>query len=259
MRRLTLALIAVLLLAGCDLMIAQTSPRPSRAVATREPAPIAESEPPDEVPTLRPDPSGSGPDLLVATDALADLRSYRVTLRSRGLVPATPPGGTVTMTSTLIQTDDPAAEFTMTGVDGFTGGRLDAVVIGAEAWLREGGRSWKKSPGGAADFDAAFTTLSPIELVGAFEGLSGALTAVGSEKRNGIQATHLHGDASDPVAAAAGLSSGTIDVWLAPGKGYLVSLVIDGDWDTDGVASPVYLRIEVSRVNAGSNRVSPPG
>jgi hypothetical protein len=248
-------------LAGCDLMIARTTPRPSRLVATPEPSPSPTATEDDEVPTIRPDPSGSGPDLLDAANALADLKSYRVSVASRGLVPATPASGTVTMTSTLLQGADPAAEFSMAGVDGFTEGRLRAIVIGDQAWLKEGSGPWVKSPGGAADFDAAFTTLSPIDLVDGFDGLSAALHRVGTERRNGRSTIRYHADADagDGLAVAAGLTTGSVDAWLATSGRFLVGLVIDGTWDIDGTPTGVVLKIDVTRVNDPANRIAPPG
>jgi hypothetical protein len=245
-------------LAGCDLMIATTTPRPSRLVATPEPSPAPDPSEDDETPTLRPDASGSGSGLLDAANALADLKSYRVAVASRGLVPATPASGTVTMTSTLVQGDSPAAEFSMAGVDGFTGGRLRAIVIGDQAWLKEGGGRWAKSPGGAADFDAAFTTLSPIDLVGGFDDLSPSLHLVGTEPRNGRPTLRFHTDSGDAAATAAGLTAGSVDAWLATSGRFLVGLVIDGTWDLDGTPTRVFLRIDVTRVNDPANKIAPP-
>jgi hypothetical protein len=246
-------------LAGCDLMVATVTPRPSRVVATPEPTLSPEPTEDDEAPTLRPDPSGTTTDLLDAANALADLRSYRVAVATRGLVEATPATATVTMTSTLLQGAEPAAKFSMAGVDGFADGRLDAVVIGDQAWLKEGSAGhWAKSPGGAGDFDAAFTTLSPIDLVDGFDDLSGALHRVGSERRNGRPAVHYHADSNDPAADTAGLTSGSVDAWLATTNGYLVALVIDGTWDADGTPTPVLLRIDVTHVDDPANKVAPP-
>jgi hypothetical protein len=244
-------------LAGCDLMVATVTPRPSRIVATPEPIESAEPTEDDEAPTLRPDPSGVTSDLLDAANALADLQSYRVAVATRGLVEATPATATVTMTSTLLQGADPAAKFSMAGVDGFADGRLDAVVIGDEAWLREGSGHWKKSPGGAGDFDAAFTTLSPIDLVDGFDELSPTLQRVGSERRNGRATVHYHADSGDPAAATAGLTTGSVDAWLATNGRFLVALVIDGTWDVD-TPSSVFLRIDVTHVDDPANKVAPP-
>ena len=246
-----------LVVAGCDLMLAPASPRPSRSSRTPEPV-VAPSDGTDEVPTLRPEPSGSGPDLVDAANALADQDSYRVAVVSTGLVPSSSVDGRVTMTSTLVQGDAPAAKFTMVGVDGLDGGRLDAVVIGDEAWLRPGGGRWHKSPGGAADFDAAFTALSPIDLASGFESLAGGLVAIGTETRNGIPTTHYRADSQSPGTAAAGLSKGTADVWLAVAGGYLAALDVAGTWDVDGTPTPVTLRIDVSHVNDRANVITPP-
>ncbi len=249
--------VVALALAGCDLMVATVTPQPSRYSRTPEPLPSVADET-DEVPTPRPEPAGGGPDLVDAANALADLDSYRVSVVSRGLVPATTPGGTVSMTSTLVQGDRPAAEFTMSGVDGLDGGRLEAIVIGDEAWLKPGTGHWAKSPGGAADFDAAFTTLSPIDLASGFESLTTAIKAVGSGKKNGVSARHFRADSADAATAAAGLTSGTADVWLATGGGYLVSLDVAGIWDVDGDPTEVMLRIDVTRVNDRANVIRPP-
>jgi hypothetical protein len=256
---LIIVIAAAFSLAGCDLMTAVPTTRPSRVASTPVPPPEPDPTEIAEVPTLRPEPSGDRPDLLEAANALADLDSYRVAVESRGLVPATTADGTVRMTSTLIQGRDPAAAFTMTGVDGLAGGRLEAIVIGDEAWLREGSGRWLRSPGGAADFDAAFTTLSPIDLVSGFEGLADAVHRTGAERRNGLRTIRYHTEAGDDEAVAAGLVGGEADLWLAADGGYLVALAIDGRWDLDGTATPIHLGIEVTRVNDPANKVTPPG
>lgn len=247
-----------LVLAGCDASIARSTPRPSRLVATPEPRPTAAPTEIDEAPTPRPVPSG-GLDLIAAADALADLDSYRVSVVSRGLVPASTANGEVTMTSTLVQGADPAAAFTMTGVDGLEGGRLQAIVIGEEAWLKSGSGDWLRSPGGAADFDAAFTTLSPIGLVSGFEGLAQAINRVGAERKNGAPATHYVSQEGDEEAEAAGLTHGITNLWLATDGGYLVGLAIEGTWDVDGTPTPISLTIDITNVNDPANRVSAPG
>ena len=252
--------VVALLAAGCDLMTAPPSTRPSREVSTPEPTALPTPTEVDEFETLPPDDATPAPDdLVAAAEALADLESYRVTVTTRGIVPATTASGTVAMTSTLVQGDQPAARFAMTGADGFTGGRLEAIVIGDRAWFREGGAPWQPSPGGAADFDAAFTTMSPVELVRTFDALTPILAKVGTERRNGIRADHLRGDASNLAATDAGLVEGTIDVWRATKGGYLVALDLDGSWlDDDGHPVRTVLKIDVTRVNDAANRVSAP-
>jgi hypothetical protein len=253
-----LALLATLALlaAGCDLMVATVTPGPSRPSRTPEPLPTAESQPSDEVPTPRPE--GSGPDLVDAANALADLDSYRVAVTSSGLVPSTAPDGLVRMSSTLVQGEEPAVRFSIAGLDGIPGGRLEAIVIGDVAWVRDAAGRWSKSPGGAADFDAAFTALSPMDLATEFDGLAPGLQPVGSERRNGIPAHHYRIDSSSPAAAAAGLSSGSADVWLATRGGFLVAFELDGTWDVEGSPTAMRIRIDISRVDDRANAVHPP-
>jgi hypothetical protein len=257
--RVLIAVVAVFL-AGCELMVAPPSTRPSRDVSTPEPTPRPTPTEVDEFETLPPDDASPAPDdLVAAAEALADLDSYRVTVATRGIVPAASAGGTVAMTSTLVQGDEPAARFAMTGADGFTGGRLEAIVIGDRAWFKEGGGTWQPSPGGAADFDAAFLTLSPVELVRQFDALTPVLATAGTERRNSIRTKHLHGDASNLAATDAGLIDGTIDVWRATTGGYLVAFDLDGSWlDDDGNPVRTTVKIDVTRVNDAANRVTAP-
>lgn len=250
--------LAAALLAGCNLFAAPVPP-PTRPVASASERPAPPPEASNEVPTLRPEPSGSGPDLVDATDALADLGSYRVSVVSRGLVPAAEPDGTVSLTSTLVQGEEPAAAFTLVGLDGLTGGRLEAVLVGDQAWLKSGSEPWRKSPGGAADFDAAFTTLSPIDLVAGFERLGSAILRDGTPaEKDGQRAIRYHGAATDAAVVAAGLSEGSAEIWLGSEDGHLVALAILGTWDVDGTPTPIELRIDVSHVDDPANWIRPP-
>jgi len=253
------ALAALALVAsGCDLMVATVTPTPSRLSRTPEPLPTAEPDASDEVPTPRPE--GSGPDLVDAANALADLDSYRVAVVSVGLVPATTTDGTVRMSSTTVNGSEPRVRFSIAGLDGIGDGGVEAIEIGDEAWTRDAAGRWSKSPDGAADFDAAFTGLSPMDLATEFDGLAAGLQAAGSERKNGIAARHYRIESSSPVATGAGLTSGAADVWIATHGGYLVAFSVGGDWDVDGdgTATPVTLRIDITRVNDRANSVQPP-
>jgi len=247
---------AGMLVAGCALFTPPTAPRPSRLSRTPEPI-LVPSDAPDEIPT----PAVDTPDAIgfaSAANGLGDLDSYRVSLTSTGLVASSASDGRVTMTATIIQTDHPAARVAMEGVDGLEGGRLEAVVIGDAAWRKEGSGPWRKSPGGAADFDAAFQPLSPIDLVSGFDGLSAGLREIARETRNQQRAIHDRVASSDAAATAAGLSAGSADLWVTEARGDLVAVDIDGTWDVDGTATPVTLRIDISHVNDAANVVRPP-
>ena len=124
--------------------------------------------------------------------------------------------------------------------------------------LRSGSGSWVKSPGGAADFDALFTTLSPTEFVGGFDALGPAFVRVGPEQKNGRATIHYRVNPTDPAAAEAGLTSGSVDAWLAQVGGALISLAADGTVDVDGTATPVLLQIDVTRIDDPANRIRPP-
>jgi hypothetical protein len=253
---ITVIATAGVLVAGCALFTPPTAPKPSRLSRTPEPI-LIPSDAPDEIPT----PPGDTPNAIgfaSAANGLGDLDSYRVSLTSTGLVASSSADGRVAMTATIIQTNDPAARFTMEGVDGLEGGRLEAVVIGDTAWEKEGSGPWRKSPGGAADFDAAFQPLSPIDLVSAFDGLSAGLREVGRETRNQQRSIHDHVGSSDAAATAAGLSAGSADLWVTEARGDLVAVDIDGTWDVDGAATPVTLRIDITHVNDAANAVRPP-
>jgi hypothetical protein len=253
-----LAVVLVPGMAGCDVMTAQVTPVPSRVSRTPEPLPTDEPAESDEVPTPRPEGSAGAPDFVDGANGLSDLDSYRVAVTSTGLVPASSADGKVSMTSTIIQTENPAAQFTMVGVDGLDGGRLDAIVIGDEAWLKSGGGRWLKSPGGAADFDAAFTALSPIDLATGFESLASAIVKIGPEKKNGVATVHYRANSGDADVADVGLTAGAADLWLARSGGYLVGLLVNGRWDIDGTPTPITLKIDVTHVNDRANAVKPP-
>ena len=86
-----------------------------------------------------------------------------------------------------------------------------AIVIGDKAWLKAGTGRWVKSPGGAADFDAAFTTLSPIDLVSGFEDLSAAIHRSGPSAGTAIRRAGTTPTAADAASDAAGLTAGSAD------------------------------------------------
>ncbi|HEY8439500.1 MAG TPA: hypothetical protein VIK65_12900 [Candidatus Limnocylindrales bacterium] len=243
-------------LTACALFTPPTAPHPSRLSRTPEPI-VIPSEPPDEAPTLAPDP-GDRAGFAAAANALAELASYRVALTTTGLVPSSSADGQVSMAATLVQGDNPAAQFRMDGVDGFEAGRLQGIVVGDEAWLKEGSRGWRASAGGPADFDAAYSALSPIDLASGFDGLDPALEVVGGETRNGQRTTHYRASSESPAAVDAGLIAGTADLWLADPGGYLVALDVAGTWDVEGTPTPVTLRIDVTHVGDRANVVKPP-
>jgi hypothetical protein len=259
-RPITVVLTALITLGvgACDSFLGPPpSPTP---LATTTPS-ATPSEPPDELPTPRASRAEGAVDIVAATEALVDLRSYRVRISARNLVPSAQPDGAVTMTETVVSASDPSAvAFTITGADLTDGETIDAIVIGEEAWLKNGNGKWAKSPGGAADFDAVFTTLSPDSIVFGFDDIASAMTMVGSETKNGRAADHYRLDAATDaaVASAAGMTAGSADLWLASEGQFLIGMAVDATTNIDGTASHVVLTIDIDRINDPRNVVRAP-
>lgn len=249
-----LALLA-LIVAACG---GTASPSPSSPVATATPSPTAA---PTESGSDEPDPSGSAVDLSGTADALAALDSYVVTMEVSGLVPAASAGQSVTMTSMVVQGDEPAAKFTISGAAGAPAGGLNIIVVGDEAWIDPGTGAYIKSPGGAADFESMFLALSPAVLVAEFSGAQAGILKVGDEDRNGVPTEHFRLDASEsPEAAlAAGIGDGIFELWVARDGGYLVAMRFDGTYDVNGTATAVAMSIDVSDINNPANVIDVPG
>ena len=79
------------------------------------------------------------------------------------------------------------------------------------------------------------------------------------ERKNGERTTHYVSEDGDEEAAAAGLTHGNTNLWLARDGGYLVGLAIEGTWALDETPTPISLTIDVTNVNDPANRISPPG
>jgi len=252
------AAVMVICVGGCDSFLGPPpSPSPIRSTAPS----ATPSQPPDELPTPRASRAEGALDIVAATEALVDLRSYRVRISARNLVPAAKPDGIVTMTETVVATADPSAvAFTISGADLTDGETVEAIVIGEGAWIRTGNGKWAKSPGGAADFDAVFTTLSPDSIVFDFDDIASAMTKVGSETKNGRATEHyrLDADSNAAVASAVGMTAGAADVWLATEGRLLIAMAVDATMDVDGTATHVVLTIDVDRINDARNVVRAP-
>jgi hypothetical protein len=106
------------------------------------------------------------------------------------------------------------------------------VVIGEEAWIGSGD---DLQPAPAAMATAMLGLFDPMLLAGGFAtpGAMAGATQVGTEEKNGVQATHYRIDGSSLVGTLASMPPGAaIDLWVAE-AGYLVSLSISGNPDGD--------------------------
>jgi hypothetical protein len=202
-------------------MASPASAAPSSAGASAEPSSAGASA----APSL---------DVTGAAEALQNIDSYKMTITSDA----------GSFEAVVIRQPEPAREITIT--DGSTTTRI--VIIGDQAWLDDGSGSYTNVP---AAMVGAFTGMfDPLLLVGAADAWSSGWALVGTEDKNGVQARHLHVDATTLGAAVAGFPPGaTVDIWVAE-AGYLVA------WETTGLGADS--SIQISNVNDPANKVEAP-
>ena len=145
-RLLALAAAIALAVAACG---GSASPSPTD-VASSEPT-SAPTASPTEEPTDSTEPSGDGTDLTGAAEALAGLTSYQIAITVSGVVPAASGASAVTM-SAIVDRENDAVDFTMSGFEGLTteDGGIRVILIGDDAWLDLGTGTFIAQPGGAA-------------------------------------------------------------------------------------------------------------
>ena len=191
--------------------------------------------------------SGSSIDLGNAAQEVSDLSAYQldVTVGAAG----------EDQVMSIIATTEPvkATHYTIAG-------QLELISIEGEGtWLKQGD-TWTLAPGGEEAYANIFDSMAPDTLIGgyALDSYGDYFSDEGTEERNGVQARHLHADASTVPAVAAGgfPEDGTIDVWVAVDGGYLVAMHFRGTDTDSGELSEV--RIEVSRVNDNSISIVAP-
>ena len=105
--------------------------------------------------------------------------------------------------------------------------------------------------------------LAPEKLFASFKNQEAFkyLTAVGSESKNGVQATHYHVDDQTPLPPGSEtIPPGAIgDVWVSE-DGYLVALEFSGaNTDVAGQGKIDSMKIEVTHVNDPALTVEQPG
>jgi hypothetical protein len=254
----------LLLIAALALVVAacggSASPAPSSA-ASAEPTPTAEpTDEPTAEPTDSGEPGGDGPDVGGAAAALEDLSSYQIDISISGVLPTASGSSGITM-SALVDRENDAADFTMSGFEGLptAGSGLRVIVIGEDAWLDLGTGTFVATPGGASTYGDLVDSLSPTELLGGLDTEDfSSLPAVGREEKNGLATTHYHADGSNPQFAANFGPDGVTDVWIADDGGYLVSMTVSGTTDVDGVATDIEMSIDLSRIDDSTINIQAP-
>jgi len=225
----------VLVVAACG---GGSTPAPSSAASAEPSSAGASAEPSSAGASAEPSSAGASAapslDVTGAAEALQNIDSYKMTITSDA----------GSFEAVVIRQPEPAREITIT--DGSTVTRI--VIIGDQAWLDDGSGSYTELP---AAMVGAFTGMfDPLLLVGAADAWSSGWALVGTEDKNGVQARHLHVDATTLGAAAAGFPPGaTVDIWVAD-AGYLVA------WETTGLGADS--SIQISNVNDPANKVEAP-
>jgi hypothetical protein len=252
-----LALVAALMLVVVAACGGSASPSPTDA-ASADPTSAPTASPTDE-PTDSADP-GDDTDLTGAAEALAGLTSYQIDITVSGIVPAASGASAVTM-SAIVDHDNDAVDFTMSGFEGLTTGEegLRVILIGDDAWLDLGTGTFIAQPGGAGSFEGMVDSLAPASLLTSVpeDALAGPLV-VGEEQKNGVATTHYRLDSSVPGFADSLGSDGEADIWIAADGGYLVSMSMSGVTEVDGEQVELVMSFDVSRINDPTIDIQPP-
>ena len=125
------------------------------------------------------------------------------------------------------------------------------VVIGDKAWIAQPGGTLTSVPGALAT--GMFAAFDPTLLVGAFSGpqWAQASQSLGTEQKNGVEATHYRIDSTTAGAGLSGLPAGaSVDLWISA-DGVLVAL------ETTGFPSG-NLSIQVTAIDDPANKVETP-
>jgi hypothetical protein len=127
------------------------------------------------------------------------------------------------------------------------------IVIGKEAWTQNGpdGKFTEVPEQLASTMLLAY---DPSTLLAAYSGVdwTHSSTDQGSEQKNGVQARHLHIDASTFAGGAIAFPAGaSIDAWVAD-AGYIVA------WEMTGFGAGQSIAIEITNIDDPSNKVERP-
>jgi hypothetical protein len=257
------AIVLALLVAACGASTSTTAPTAATASASAprtsdapvESAAAASSEPSagatdaqeSQPPASGPDPSG----IFGSVDLLDSLNRYEITVEIGGS------NGTTNMDVTTIR--EPVIA-TKADVD-TAGQQISIVRIGDKAWLKQGSSGYIPVP--VATVSTLTDAFAPEKLFASFKNQPAfeSLTAVGTETKNGVQATHYHVDDKTPLPPGSeSLPPGAQgDVWVSE-DGYLVALEFSGAaTDVAGQGTVDAMKIEVSHINDPALEIHPPG
>jgi hypothetical protein len=244
-------------MAGIALLIAACGGTAATAAPTTVPeATVAPTQAPtDAQPTdaASNGPVPSLPDLSTifgSVDLLDSLDRYKISVEIAGA------SGTTKMDVTTIREPVAATKIDMTTA----GQQISIIKIAEKAWLDQGGTGYTEVP--AAAVASLTDVLAPEKLFASFKNQDAFkyLTPVGTETKNGVQATHYHVDDQTPLPPGSesippGVNG---DIWVSE-EGYLVALEMSGiNTDVTGQGTIDSMKIEVTNINDTGLTVEPP-
>ena len=240
----TLAVIA-LLVAACGGSTASPAASPSAAVApsaSPSASPTVAASQAAALPSGRPDPS----EIFGSVTKLDSLTGYQISISIEQAA------GKTDITVTNVREPVDAAHYDVSTPQGE---KISIVKIEEHGWVSRDGATFERTP--LLALDAVLDPYTPNALFRALQKQLPirALAAVGTEEKNGVQATHYHIDENTPLPPTA---TGTIppgaraDVWVAE-DGFLVGLEVHGFG-----ADMTSMSVEVTHINDPSLKVEPP-
>jgi hypothetical protein len=241
----TLAGIAVLI-AACGGSTASPAASPSAAAVAPSASPSASASGVASQAAASPGGRTDLSEIFGSVTKLDSLTGYQVSMSLEQAA------GKTDVTVTKVREPTNAAHYDVSTPQGQN---ISIVKIEEHGWVSQDGATFERTP--LLALDSVLDPFTPETLFRAFQKQSAfkALTAVGTEERNGVQATHYHIDENTPLPPTA---TGTIppgasaDVWVAE-DGFLVSL------DAQGFGADLTsMSVEVTRINDPTLQVEPP-
>lgn len=138
------------------------------------------------------------------------------------------------------------------------------LIIGTDAWLRQGGEdaAWTAVPAAQADvFVQSLAAYRPEQMFGVyFAGFGGNFAEVGRETKNGVETTHYQGD--EALGAMLGAIAGvqgkwSSDAWVATDGGYLVHSEASAAGESGGTGGSFEIVVDISDFNSAAT-LQPP-
>ncbi|HSO30651.1 MAG TPA: hypothetical protein VLS28_12160 [Candidatus Sulfomarinibacteraceae bacterium] len=261
---IALGLGGALALAACGGSASQ-APSTDAAASTETSAPVeSPAAEPTEAPTESVEPGDGGEAFTAATTALDALDSYAFEVE---LASTTSSSGTTTTSHSRysgVVVNRPAEANSLRieelDADGNVTSGTEFIVIGAEAWLRDAGATdWTAMP--AAQVGSFFGAFRPEQMFGTyFAGFGGNFTEVGTETKNGVEATHYQGD--EAVGALLGTIAGFSgnwhsDVWIANDGGFLVHSEAGAESAAGADAGSFLIVVDITEPNS-AGPIEPP-